>query len=178
MRSRRTVLVSLAGLTVAFVLQTSSGTRRSEDVGVRAEIHGALSLSYVQVQMTISNDGDAAIWFPVCDNYQLCWDYFNIEQFDPKRNSWIRTVQHRRGDVSYGERVILRKGEATHAVLLFHPSYWKYDDDTPLAYPGRVRLVISVWGEDNTTPEPDKAVEIVTREFELPTPPRTWGATE
>lgn len=182
MRSVRTsAFLALAALLTLGSHVTSPYSESDKDL-VQVEAHGALSVSYAQVLLRITNSGNSAIFIPVCseDAYEICPYFAYLEQQVQKDPSvWQRSHTESRvgGDVLAPRRVLrLGKGESCGCVFKFHPSAPLLADGSHLKYPGRVRVVILAWQNENHATDPKNAAELLSQEFEIPPPPETWGS--
>lgn len=174
---RRTVLpvaALIAATTTWFLLGKSASTAGlPEQESIKAEVYASIAVANVHTHMTISNDEYTSVAIPFCGYLEICAPYARLEQWTP--SGWRRTQSMRWGDVSFNQIVNLKKGESTWALFMFNPMDWKFADGNQIRYPGRVRVILLAWTDQDQVGQTDKAIEVQTNEFEIPAPPETWG---
>jgi hypothetical protein len=173
MRHRAVFVTLLVSLTCVSQRGSSdqSGPKRDE-VGANALF--AISTASVQVTLTIFNRSQTPVFFPTCGEFRICAAYAYVEQRN-RNGAWRRTQQAQLGDVSYGKIIRVGGREASHATFQFHPNDWKFPDGKRVTYPGKVRLVILVWPQEQPVGDGKSAMELVTNVFDVPPPPAVWG---
>ncbi len=178
-------LVTLLGLALAAALSfrgqfliPRSGVEKDF---VQVEAHGAMSISYAQVLLRVTNNQISPIFIPVCsaDSYEVC-DYFGyLEQRKPTDlQNWRRTrTKTQAADILLPSSVLaIAKGETYGLVFRFYPGDEVFTDGSRLQYPGTVRVVIFAWPDKKSIGDQARAIQFRTQEFEIPPPQETWGA--
>ena len=156
-------------------LDTKSNSQTRMDVGASLEALYAVSVSFVQVQLTVVNKDRPVIAVPLCGDSDICYYYAQLEQKEHRQGmKWKRTVPLSGGDVTFDRVVEVKRGEAFQASFRFNPLDWKFADGSMIRYPGKVRLAIYAWPKKEWIGHSSLALELLSNEFEIPSPPAAW----
>jgi hypothetical protein len=171
MRINSTPLITAVLFFLAGSLTMHSGSQAGSDQGASIRAHFAFSISLVQVQLAIANDGREIVALPLCGESNLCGAVLLEWAQDPQGKYWRRTSPHLLGDVSFSRVIEIKKGESQAAVFQFNPLDWKFEDGSVLRYPGKVRLAVRVWQKKEWIGHDSLAQELLSDGFDIPSPP-------
>jgi hypothetical protein len=174
------VMVSLQALA-----QSPQGKPRQAGHRLPANEYGlktnnVISTAYVQVSLLIVNKSGVPLVVPTFEGNELAWMYSFVEQRsgNPPRWEHAEARQSSQGVVDVGmpnKRLLLKPGESTMLLYRLYPTGLRLPDGSPLKNPGKVRIVVLAWLDEKWIGFPGMEFELVSDEFDIPSPPETWG---
>jgi hypothetical protein len=142
--------------------------------------NNVISTAYVQVSLLIANEKGAPLVVPTFEPNEVAWMYSFVEQRSGNPPRWehaeVRQSRQGVGDVVMpNKRVLLKPGESTMLLYRLYPTSLRLPDGSPLKNRGKVRIVVLAWLDEKWIGFPGMEFELVSDEFDIPSPPETWG---
>jgi len=182
----KVLLATLTSVMVSLQALAQSPQAKPREAGHRLpaneyalKTNSVISTAYVQVTLLISNEKGAPLVVPTLEGNEVAWMYSFVEQRSGKPPRWeraeVRQPSQGVGDlVMPNKRVLLKPGESTMLLYRLYPTDMRLPNGTPLKNPGKVRIVVLAWLDEKWIGFPGMEFELVSDEFDIPSPPRTW----